>query len=61
MSKQLNFGLALIVAGIIMFLVTFNFFYIIIFIIKVIFYLSSAIIALGGIHEIIEYNKTRKK
>lgn len=55
MNSKLSFGLTLIVGAVAIFLVTFNLFYIIAFIIKLILYASAIIAVLGGINAIVEY------
>lgn len=61
MNKKLSFGLTLIFSGIVIFLATFNLFYIIVFIVKIICYGTSFVAFMGGIHEIIELIKHKKR
>lgn len=53
MNKRISFGLGLMFAGLVIFIITFNFFYIVSAILEFIFYLSSLGALGAGIHEII--------
>jgi hypothetical protein len=61
MDKKLEFGIKLLIASLLIFIVTYNFFGIIIFVIKFIAYLSVIITFIAGIYELWEYLTSPKK
>ena len=61
MNRKLSFSLGLIFVGILMILMTFNLFYIVAIITKIILYVSAGVAIMGGLYEIVELIRTPKK
>lgn len=61
MNKKISLGLGLIFFGILVFMANFNLFYIISFATKWAVYASAVIMMAGGVYDIVEVIRSKKK